>query len=119
MFGQWHNEILICHDQVLGVRSVKGWAKKSAGVTTGNYDALTMSAGQDNVGEIILAVLSMRRLKNKFKKSYQGGIVFIDEIDATLYPAAQVKLIDKLLEWAHAFEIQFFFSSYLNENVFL
>ena len=92
--GQWHNEVLICQDQVLGVRSVKGWAKRSAGVTTGNYDALTMSAGQDNVGEIILAVLSMRRLKNKFRKSYEGGIVFVDEIDATLYPAAQVKLIE-------------------------
>ena len=112
LFGQWHNEILICQDHVLGVRSVKGWAKKSAGVTTGNYDALTMSAGQDNVGEIILAVLSMRRLKNKFKKSYEGGIVFIDEIDATLYPAAQVKLIDKLLEWSHAFGIQFFFTTH-------
>ena len=112
LFGRWHNEILISTEKVLGVRSVNGWAKKSAGITTGQYDALTMSAGQDNVGEIILAVLSMKRLKKKFGKSYQGGIVCIDEIDATLYPAAQVRLMDKLLEWSQAFGIQFFFTTH-------
>lgn len=112
LFGRWHNEILISTEKVLGVRSVNGWAKKSAGITTGQYDALTMSAGQDNVGEIILAVLSMKRLKKKFGKYYQGGIVCIDEIDATLYPAAQVRLMDKMLEWAQAFGIQFFFTTH-------
>ena len=39
--------------------------------------------------EIILAVLSFRRLKEQYGKNYNGGILLIDELDATLYGFSQ------------------------------
>ena len=61
-----------------------------------HFDWNSNSAGQDNLGKILLAVISFQRLRNKYKEEYRGGILAIDEIDATLYPASQVKLLDFL-----------------------
>jgi hypothetical protein len=61
-----------------------------------NYDCNSVSAGEDNVGQIVLAILSFRKLKEEYKDKYKGGILLIDEADAGLFPAAQKKLIDVL-----------------------
>ncbi|GAL31063.1 putative ABC oligo/dipeptide transport ATP-binding protein [Vibrio variabilis] len=42
----------------------------------------------------MLAILSFKRLKEKHGSDYEGGILAIDEIDATLYPGSQIKLLD-------------------------
>lgn len=54
-----------------------------------SYGALTISAGQDNIGTILTAVLSFKKLKELFPSEYKGGLLFIDEIESTLYPAVQ------------------------------
>ena len=46
---------------------------------------------------IILAVLSFKRLQEEHKRDYKGGILLIDELDATLYGFSPRKLIDYLL----------------------
>ena len=112
LFAQWHNEILLLIDKADSVSAVGRGSKQTIGVETATAGALTMSAGQDNVGEIIAAVLSMRRLKRKYGGTYHGGLIFIDEIDAAMFPASQVKLMDKMLEWARMFGIQFFFTTH-------
>lgn len=58
-----------------------------------NYDQDSVSAGEDNAGQIILALLSFRKLKEEYAE-YKGGLLLIDEADAGLFPAAQTKLVD-------------------------
>jgi len=61
-----------------------------------NYDQESVSAGEDNAGQIILAVMSFRKLKEEYP-DYKGGLLLIDEADAGLFPTAQINLL-KILD---------------------
>lgn len=80
--------------------------KSGIGISTDYYDYLTNSSGQDNLGQILLALLSFRMLKEEQDNLWQGGILLIDEIDATLHPAAQSKLLSLLIQEARSHHIQ-------------
>lgn len=88
--------------------------KSGFGVTTESYNYLANSAGQDNLGQILLSIYSFQELKNKLKQDYFGGVLLIDEIDATLHPAVQNKLIDYLLEKSKELRLQIFFTTHSN-----
>jgi len=60
-----------------------------------NYDQESVSAGEDNAGQIILALMSFRKLKEEYS-DYKGGLLLIDEADAGLFPTAQVNLLKML-----------------------
>jgi predicted ATPase/AcrR family transcriptional regulator len=60
-----------------------------------NYDHESVSAGEDNAGQIILALMSFRKLKDEYS-DYKGGLLLIDEADAGLFPTAQVNLLKML-----------------------
>jgi predicted ATPase len=60
-----------------------------------NYDHESVSAGEDNAGQIILALMSFKKLKNEYS-DYKGGLLLIDEADAGLFPTAQVNLLKML-----------------------
>lgn len=60
-----------------------------------NYDHESVSAGEDNAGQIILALMSFRKLKDEYP-DYKGGLLLIDEADAGLFPTAQVNLLRML-----------------------
>lgn len=96
-FSKHYQNIMINRsDSLSSVDYVKSPNKKTLAVSTSSYDWNTNSAGQDNVGKILLAILSFKRLKEKYGSAYEGGILAIDEIDATLYPGSQVKLLESL-----------------------
>ena len=57
-----------------------------------NYDHESVSAGEDNAGQIIMALLSFKKLQNEYA-DYKGGLLLIDEADAGLFPTAQVNLL--------------------------
>ncbi|WP_347713462.1 AAA family ATPase [uncultured Fretibacterium sp.] len=80
--------------------------KKGIGFTTSNYDALANSAGQDNIGQILSAVWNIKALKTELGPQFPGAILLIDEIDATLHPASQIKLIKLLIEEARSNDFQ-------------
>lgn len=61
-----------------------------------NYDQESVSAGEDNAGQIILALMSFKKLKEEYT-DYKGGLLLIDEADAGLFPTAQVNLL-KILD---------------------
>ncbi|WP_036217541.1 ATP-dependent nuclease [Marinospirillum minutulum] len=69
---------------------------KSAVSHGDDYDHQSVSAGEDNAGQIILALMSFKKLQSEYK-DYKGGLLLIDEADAGLFPAAQIKLL-KILE---------------------
>lgn len=88
--------------------------KSGFGVNTDTYNYLANSAGQDNLGQILLAIYSFQELKNKLDQNYFGGVLLIDEIDATLHPGVQNKLIDYLLVKSKELKLQIFFTTHSN-----
>lgn len=81
-------------------------------IDTQYYGFKSNSSGQDNTVQIIEAVLSFEMLKKQLGKSYIGGILAIDEIDATLHPAAQNRLIDWLLKKSKELKLQIVFTTH-------
>lgn len=106
-YQEWHNKILIIPDvEMTSVDYLASKQKNTLGANTTFYDWKMNSAGQDNVGKLLLAILSFKRLKETHGTSYQGGILAIDELDATLYPASQIKLIEALRKFSSQLKIQ-------------
>lgn len=105
-FSENYNQILISNDKFESISYLESKNKNTLGVTTDHYDWNSNSAGQDNLGRILLSVISFKRLKDNFPKDYNGGILAIDEVDATLYPASQLKLLDLLSGICAKFNIQ-------------
>lgn len=107
-FIEKYTKILSLYDTVTDVNNYsigETDKKKGVGIETDKYDYLTNSSGQDNLGQILMAILSFKRLK-KQREKWTGGLLLIDEIDATLHPAAQKRLIDLLIKEAKANDIQ-------------
>lgn len=91
----------------------KGASSKTfAGVSDDTHDIFTNSAGEGNIMRIILAVLSFKRLKEQYGRDYRGGILLIDELDATLYGFSQAKLVDYLWQVAGDYKIQIVFTTH-------
>ena len=109
---QWHKKILLIQDNFEDTSYLESKTKNTLGVKTANYDWKQNSAGQDNIGKILLAILSFKRLKDKYPSNYQGGILVIDELEATLYPASQEKLVDFLNEFSDTLNLQVFFTTH-------
>ncbi|MBP6018770.1 MAG: AAA family ATPase [Burkholderiaceae bacterium] len=71
-----------------------------------NYDHDSVSTGEDNAGQIIMAIMSFKKLKEDLGTEYKGGMLLIDEADAGLFPAAQLSLIEILREKAGELNLQ-------------
>lgn len=82
------------------------------GVNDSTHDVFTNSAGESNIGKIILAILSFKRLKEEYGNEYKGGILLIDELDATIYGYSQKKLVDFLYKTSQEFNIQIIFTTH-------
>ena len=112
-FKELHNKILlITNIDVKSATSIKSANKQTLGVNTALYDWNQNSMGQDNIGKIILALFSFQRLKDTYGSSYKGGILAIDELDATMYPASQVELLKVLRKYASDLNLQIFFTTH-------
>ena len=80
---------------------------------TKGIDSNTISAGEDNLFIILLSLVS---LKYYFESIHSNNVVesilLIDEIDATLHPAFQVKLLALCLEYSKKYKIQIICTSH-------
>lgn len=114
-FIENYKAILSINDVVQSVTnySIGETDKKSGiGVTTEKYDYLTNSSGQDNLGQILISILSFKRICQKMGSDWKGGLLLIDEIDATLHPIAQNRLFDLLTKEARAHKFQVVFTTH-------
>lgn len=112
IFNRWHEKLLNVHYRLSKPTIIKGSAKESAGVEAEHYDWYLNSAGQDNISKILLAILSFRRLKELHSKDYLGGILAIDELDATLHASTLIKLFRLLCKSASDYNIQIFLTTH-------
>lgn len=76
-----------------------------------NYDQDSVSAGEDNAGQIMLALMSFRKLQEECP-DYKGGLLLIDEADAGLFPAAQIKLVEILNRECNELSLQVVMTSH-------
>ncbi|MBZ0207277.1 MAG: AAA family ATPase [Flavobacteriales bacterium] len=76
-----------------------------------NYDHESVSAGEDNAGQIILALMSFRKLRKEYP-DYKGGLLLIDEADAGLFPAAQINLLKILDRECRSMNLQVIMTSH-------
>jgi hypothetical protein len=116
LFQDWHNKVLVLNDNVT-TQHIKTRNKELYAPTCDRYDAFGNSAGQDNLSQIILAILSFKKLKEELGGRYPGGILLIDEIETTLYPAAQYELIKLLQHVASELDLQVFFTTHSTEII--
>lgn len=105
-FNEWYKQVFVPLEAVSPVQITSNLQKDTLAVNSDNYDYFANSAGQDNIGQIFGSILSFKRLKEKKGNSYKGGLLLIDEFDATLFPAAQKNLIDLLYKVAGKYNIQ-------------
>ena len=117
LFVAWYAKVFLSWSQgditpvELGKNSVK---KSTLLVNAQEYDFLANSAGQDNLGQILGALISFRRIKEKLGDEYRGGLLLIDELDATLFPASQEAIFDLFIEAAKQLKIQVVFTTHLS-----
>lgn len=76
-------------------------------------DSNTISAGEDNLYILLTALMSLRYYFESINsKNDAESILLIDEIDATLHPAFQIKLLKLLREYSVEYKIQIIFTSH-------
>lgn len=111
-FKDLHNKILITDTDITSTTAIRSINKQTMGISTPLYDWNQNSVGQDNLAKILLALFSFKRLKDKYGSIYKGGILAIDELDATMYPASQVELLKVLRKYASDLKLQIVFTTH-------
>jgi AAA15 family ATPase/GTPase len=106
-----YNQIMSTEENITPERIISR-TKNFIAVQTDTYDVYGNSAGQDNLGQIISAIISFRTLKKSLGKDYAGGLLLIDELDATMFPGALFKLLTFLLKQAGELSLQVVFTSH-------
>lgn len=119
-----YNEILILdeHDNTTEFLKTGISSKEDfIGTSSRDYNSESCSAGQDNLGQILTSILSFKYLKSKLGDKYQGGVLLIDELDATFHAVAQTRVIETLIEVSEDLNLQIIattHSMHLLEHVF-
>lgn len=117
LFNKWYDKIFCTLEKISPIQITAKSNKDTLAVQTDSYDYFGNSAGQDNIGQILGAFLSFKRLKDKLGEKYNGGLVLIDELDATLFPAAQNKLISLFYKMCRDYDLQIVFTTHSLEAI--
>jgi len=102
-----YNEIL-CLDENDNNAKYMDTKEKRKFITpeSSHYDGESCSAGQDNLSQLLTAILSFRGLKENLGDKYRGGLFLIDELDATLHAFSQDKLLEMLCDVSNELGLQ-------------
>lgn len=76
-------------------------------------DSNTISAGEDNLSIILTALVSLKYYYDSIESNRTvESVLLIDELDATLHPAFQIKLLNLFREMSEAYKIQVVFTTH-------
>lgn len=76
-------------------------------------DSNTISAGEDNLTIILTALVSLKYYYESIESRNDiESVLLIDELDATLHPAFQIKLLQLFKEYAEQYKIQVVFTTH-------
>ena len=111
-FRKIYNRLMLVQDNIAIDSISSGSIRSTLAPHDASYDGLTISAGQDNIGQIIGSIISFRRLKTKLGDNYKGGLFLIDEIDATLHQLVKEQMLKWLYDEAESLNLQIVFPSH-------
>lgn len=113
-FIEAHKKLLSLSEDITDITNIdfKGTKKNTSGITATSYDWKTNSSGQDNLSQILFAVLSFKNLKSEKGNAFKGGLLIIDEIEASLHPKAQEKIVEFLTKEARETGFQVIFTTH-------
>ena len=79
--------------------------------SSARYDWHSISSGEDNLGAIFNRLLGFQRV---YAASQQNGngILCIDEVESSLHPVAQWRLVDYLYRWSTRYKVQVVLSTH-------
>lgn len=76
-------------------------------------DSNTISAGEDNLSIILIALITLKYYYDSIQSSREvESILLIDELDATLHPAFQIKLLQLFKQFSNDYKIQIVFTTH-------
>lgn len=76
-------------------------------------DSNTISAGEDNLHIILTALVSLKYYYDSITSTRDvESVMLIDELDATLHPAFQIKLLHVFREFSKSYKIQIVFTTH-------
>lgn len=76
-------------------------------------DSNTISAGEDNLSIILTALISLKYYYQSISSTNEvESVLLIDEMDATLHPAFQIKLLNLFREMSALYKIQIVFTTH-------
>lgn len=112
-YKEWYNYVVpnsIANDAILSIVEKNTCSRSSLHMDIVNTPILSQSIGQDNVGNIISALVDIFVLSNQ--DNYVGALLCIDEIDVSLHPDTQIRLLDLFDKLADELSIQFVVSTH-------
>ena len=112
-FRSWYNAVIpnaIQQEAQIEIIEKEATPRDSLHMEITNTPALSQSVGQDNVGNIISALVDIYLLSKE--ADYCGALLCIDEIDVSLHPDTQIKMLDLIKKLSEELKIQFVLSSH-------
>ncbi len=112
-YREWYNYVVpnsIVGGSELLVVEKNACSRASLHMDIINTPTLSQSIGQDNIGNVISALVDIFVLSNQ--EDYTGALICIDEIDVSLHPDTQIRLLDLFDKLADELSIQFVVSTH-------
>lgn len=119
--AEYQSEIARIYKEFTGVSIKYGNAQKMGDIKMRSefdadvegIDSNTVSAGEDNLFIILTALESLKYyFENIRSQNVVESILLIDELDATLHPAFQIKLLMLLAKYSEEYKIQIVFTTH-------
>ena len=112
-YKYWYNTVIpnsIKNEAVLSKVEKNTCSRASLHMDINNTPTLSQSIGQDNLGNIISALVDIFMLS--LDDDYKGALLCIDEIDVSLHPDTQIRLLDLFNQRSEELGIQFVVSTH-------
>ena len=112
-YKYWYNTVIpnsIKNEAVLSKVEKNTCSRASLHMDINNTPTLSQSIGQDNLGNIISALVDIYMLS--LDEDYKGALLCIDEIDVSLHPDTQIRLLDLFNQLSEELSIQFVVSTH-------
>lgn len=108
-FAEWYNRVIpgtINTDGNLSIIEKEKISRRASfHMDMSHTPALSQSVGQDNLANIISAFVDVYMLS--LQPNYEGALICIDEIDVSLHPDTQIRLLQLMMSLADQLKIQF------------
>ncbi|MCT3202679.1 hypothetical protein EFO64_02420 [Limosilactobacillus reuteri] len=111
LFEQYNRHVFNQISNDLHISSNEDNQVDSTVITSSNYNIESASTGEDNLGQLISSLISFIRLEKNWS-NYKGGLLLIDELDASLFPKAQIGLLNLFRKVASEHKIQIVFTTH-------